>query len=333
LRGTTQYYLCCPITMPQKRNSRRGSLEYWPRKRSRRSYARVRSWVSGTDAKLLGFAGYKVGMAHLIIKDNKKSSTTKGMEIFCPATIIECPPLKSISIRFYKKTENGLNLVSENLSKNFDKNLSKTISIPKKKDRKSNIPDFDNIKILVHTLPSLAGVGKKKPEIFEIALGGKKEDQLKYAQDILGKEIQVNQVFKEGQQLDVHAITKGKGVQGPVKRFGIDLKHHKTEKTRRAPGSLGGWVAQGHLMWRLAKAGKMGYHLRTEHNKWLLKIGNPGELKKTEGFHKYGSVKSHYILVKGSVIGSKKRLIRFNHALMPGSSTPTEAPPIISINL
>jgi large subunit ribosomal protein L3 len=319
--------------MPQKRTSRRGSLEFWPRKRSKRAYARVRSWASAIDAKLLGFAGYKVGMAHLIIKDNKKSSTTKGMEIFCPATIIECPPLKTVSIRFYKKTNKGLHLVSEILSKDFDKNLSRSIILPKKKDRKSDIPNFDSIKILVHTMPSLAGVGKKKPELFEIALGGKKEDQLKYAQDTLGKEISVNEVFKEGQQLDVHAISKGKGVQGPVKRFGIDLKHHKTEKTRRAPGSLGGWVAQGHLMWRVAKAGKMGYHLRTEHNKWLLKIGNPEDLKKGDGFHKYGSVKSQYILVKGSVIGPKKRLIRLNHALIPSSTRPAEAPPIISITL
>ena len=75
----------------------------------------------------MGFAGYKVGMTHLMINDNRKTSTTKGMEIFCPATIIECPPLKTASIKFYKKTINGSKLVSEILAENFDKNLEKTV--------------------------------------------------------------------------------------------------------------------------------------------------------------------------------------------------------------
>ncbi|MCK5630480.1 MAG: 50S ribosomal protein L3, partial [Nanoarchaeota archaeon] len=65
-------------------------------------------------------------------------------------------------------------------------------------------------------MPSLTGIGKKKPEMFEIAVGGNKEDQLNYAKSMLGKEINVADVFKGGQQLDIHAITKGKGVQGPV---------------------------------------------------------------------------------------------------------------------
>ena len=46
---------------------------------------------------------------------------------------------------------------------------------------------------------------------------------------------------------------------------------------------MGGWVAQGHIMWRVAKAGKMGYHARVEHNKWLVKIGNANEINK-KGF-------------------------------------------------
>ena len=320
--------------MPQKRTPRAGSMQYWPRKRAKRIYARVRNWAASKEAKLLGFAGYKVGMTHLIINDNRKASTTKGMGIFCPATIIECPPLKPVSIRFYKSTQYGSKLVSEVMADNFDKELKRKIILPKKKDAKKGIlNDYDYIRLVVHTSPGRTGLGKKMPEIFEAAIGGNKEDQIKYAQEKLGKEINVSEVFKEGQQLDIHAVSKGKGVQGPVKRFGVSLRQHKSEKGVRRVGSLGGWKAQGHIMWRVAKAGKMGYHTRTERNKWLLKIGNDAEMNKKGGFEKYGVVKNPYVLVKGSVTGPKKRLVRFNEALVPNKIRPSEAPSIQYINI
>lgn len=318
--------------MPQKRRPRHGSLQYWPRKRAKRVFARVRSWCKIDEAKLLGFAGYKVGMTHLIINDNRKTSTTKGMDIFCPATIIECPPLKTASIKFYKNTIDGLKVISEIPAETFDKELKRSMILPKKNkksEEQKNFPsDFDYITLLVHTSPGLTGIGKKKPEMFEVAIGGNKDAQLNYAKEKLGKEINVTEVFKEGQQLDVHAISKGKGVQGPVKRFGVNLKQHKSEKGVRRVGSLGGWRGQGHIMWRVAKAGKMGYHTRMEHNKWLLKIGKANEINKKGGFQDYGVIRANYIMVKGSVIGAKKRLIRLNIAVSPNKIRPNEAPSI-----
>jgi large subunit ribosomal protein L3 len=320
--------------MPQKRTPRRGSLQYWPRKRARKVFARVRTWALSKEVKPLGFAGYKVGMTHLVINDNRKTSTTKGMGIFCPVTIIECPPLKALSIKFYKKTPYGSKLVSETLAENFDKDLKRKLVLPKKKGVKKEIAgDYDYVHLLVYTSPSKLGIGKKKPEVFEVAIGGNKEEQLKYANEKLGKEIDVSDVFKEGQQVDVHAISKGKGVQGPVKRFGVSLKHHKSEKGVRRVGSLGGWIAQGHIMWRNAKAGKMGYHTRSERNKWVLKIGNASDIGKKGGFENYGVIKNPYVILKGSIIGPKKRLIRFNETMTPNKIRPSEAPNIQFMNL
>ncbi|MBL7055238.1 50S ribosomal protein L3 [Candidatus Woesearchaeota archaeon] len=320
--------------MPTIRRPRKGSLQFWPRKRNKRSYARVRSWAKLKEVKLLGFAGYKVGMTHAMINDNRKTSLTKGTEIFCPVTIIECPPIKTASIRFYKNTQNGLKLVSEIFSEKVDKELGRKIIIPKKINKKiEDIKDFDEIRLLVYTQPKLAGI-KKKPEIFEMGLGGKKEEQLKYAQEKLGKETDINDIFTAGQQVDIHAVTKGKGVQGAVKRFGIGLKNHKAEKGRRAPGSLGPWKGQGHIMWKVAHAGKMGYHLRTEYNKLLIKIGSkPEEINQKGGFLKYGIVKNPHILIKGSIFGPAKRLIRFNHATRKNKKIPTEAPVISYLSL
>ena len=311
--------------MPNIRKPRKGSLQFWPRRRAKREYARVRSWAKLKEAKPLGFAGYKVGMTHVMVNDNRKTSLTKGEEILFPATIIECPPIKTASIRFYKKDVHGLKVVSEVFADKVDKELSRRMIVPKKiKKKAEDIKEYDEVRILVYMQPKLIGI-KKKPEIFEIGLGGGKEEQLKYAQEILGKEININDVFVEGQQLDIHAVTKGKGFQGAVKRFGIGLKSHKSEKSRRTPGSLGPWKAQGHIMWKVAYAGKMGYNLRTEYNKLLMKIGaKPEDINQKGGFLKYGAIKNPYILVKGSVIGPVKRVIRFNHAIRQNKKIPSE---------
>ena len=133
----------------------------------------------------------------------------------------------------------------------------------------------------------------------------------------------------EGEQLDLHGITTGRGFQGAVKRFGIGLRSHKSEKGRRAPGSLGGWTSQGHVMYRIAHAGQLGYHQRTEYNKWLLKVGKDSkEVEQKGGFLHYGIVKNPYIVLKGSVMGPKKRLIKFSHAVRPKKNIPNEAPAI-----
>ena len=82
-------------------------------------------------------------------------------------------------------------------------------------------------------------------------------------------------------------------------------------------------------MWKVPHAGQMGYFQRMEHNKWILKIGNKAEeINPKGGFTKYGLVKNPYILFKGSVGGSKKRLIRFNAAIRPNKNVPQEAPTI-----
>tara|TARA_Y100000310_G_scaffold167856_1_gene167816 strand:- start:18763 stop:19743 length:981 start_codon:yes stop_codon:yes gene_type:complete len=299
--------------MPNVRKPRKGSLQFWPRVRSKRQYPRIKNWkIEGNG--LLGFAGYKVGMTHLTFKDKRKTALTKGQDVTFPVTVVECPPLKVASLRFYKKSSDGLKAVSEIFSQNVDKELKRKVMLPKKKsEKKPEEIDFDEVRLLVYTQPKLTGIGKKKPEIFEIAIGGKKEEQLKYAQEKIGKELTIEDVFKEGQQIDLHAVTKGKGFQGPMKRFGIALRASKSEKSRRNPGSLGPWKGQGHIMWKVAHAGKMGYHTRTEYNKQILKIGKTGEdINIAGGYLRYGNVKNPYILIKGSVPGISKRLIRMS---------------------
>lgn len=315
---------------------RSGSMQFWPRKRAARQYPKVRCWPKVDKAIPLGFGGYKAGMTHVQIVDNRKNSMTKGEEIFCPVTVIECPPLKIAGVRFYKNTPYGAKVVSQIMTK-VDKDLGRKICVAKKtnegKLNEIKPESFDDLRLIVYTQPKIIDL-KKTPELFEIALGGSKEEKLNYAKENLGKEIQVNNVFNEGEQVDVHAVTKGKGFQGPVKRFGIMIRQHKSEKAIRNPGSLGGWCGQGHIMYRVAHAGQMGYHTRTEFNKQLLKIGtDPKMINPKGGFLNYGLIKTNYVLIKGSIPGPRKRLIRFNKSIRPNKKIQTEAPTISFISL
>ncbi|HLC64959.1 MAG TPA: 50S ribosomal protein L3 [Candidatus Nanoarchaeia archaeon] len=318
--------------MPTTRSPRRGSMQYWPRKRAKK--LRVRSWADVQAVKPLGFAGFKAGMTHVIITDNRATSHTKGESISMPVTIVECPPIKVFAVNFYKNSAYGRSLSSQILSTGADKVLQRTLSLPKKEPKKfGDLGDFDDVNLVVHTQPGFTSTGQKRPHIFEVAVGGKKEAKLEYAKSMLGKEIAVTDVFKEGDQADIHAITRGKGFQGPVKRFGVSIRQHKSEKTKRGPGTLGPWRGQGKIMYRVAHAGQMGYHLRTEFNKWIIKIGKKDEQATPKGgFINYGVVKNPYLILKGSIAGPKKRMIRLNVATRP-KNIPSQAPIIKYLSL
>ncbi len=308
--------------MSKTHKPRKGSLQFWPRKRASRIYPKIKSWAKSN--KILGFSGYKVGMTHIGIIDNT-NATTKGLLISCPVTVIECPPLKSLSLRFYKKTNFTLTLISEIFTKKVNKEFKIKLS---KKETK--IPEsFDELRLVVYTQPKLASVGKKKPEVFEILI----PKDVEAAKQLLEKEIKLTDVFKEGQLVDIHAVTKGKGFQGTIKRFGLKIRQHKSEKTKRGPGSLGAWHP-AKVDFRVPHAGQMGYHTRTEYNKWVIKISSdPKEINPKGGFLHYGNVKNDYMLVKGSIAGPAKRLIRLTDPIRLNKKIPNQAPEIKYINL
>jgi large subunit ribosomal protein L3 len=299
--------------MAKRKNPRHGSMQFWPRVRASRPYARVRS-VPGKDAKILGFAGYKAGMTHVVATDTSKTSPTKGEKLSIPVTVIECPPMKVASVRFYTAAGYGTAVSKEVFMKASKELARKTNNASKSHDvselDKVALDAITHITLQVYTQPKLSGVDKKTPEIFELPLGGSVEEQLAFAKEHAQKEITVQDVFTVGQMVDTRAVTKGKGYQGPVKRFGVSLRSHKSEKTIRGPGSLGGWIAQGHSMYRVAFAGQMGYHQRTQYNNQILAIvENPEEVNTRGGFINFGEVKQPCVLVKGSVQGAKKRLV------------------------
>ena len=295
-------------------------MQYWPRKRAAKQTTRVRS-VNRKGTGLVEFAGYKAGMTHIMVIDNRKNSELKGEEISVPVTVIEVPKLRIIGARSYRKGDRGLELVSEEIF-NTDKQTTRKSNLKKKGSIKTE--GVDDIRAIVQSQPPF----KKTPELFEATISGNPEEQYNYIKE--NQEISIKDVYKEGDYVDVHAVTKGKGFQGPVKRFGISLTSHKSEKSRRSPGSLGPWVAQGHITYRVPMAGQTGYHQRTEYSKFIFKISeNPEEIIPKGDFPHYGKVNSEYMLVKGSIPGPQKRLIRMTPAMRKKSE---EAPTIVHMS-
>lgn len=314
--------------MARRHSPRSGTLQYWHRVRSKRPYTKIRSWYKNfKDLKILGFAGYKVGMTHIMLKDPNPNSPTKNESIFMPVTVIECPPLKTYSIRLYQNSDNGLQLITEILSPKLDKELSRKISLPKKQKEhniESLLSKCVEVRICFYTQPKSIKL-KKKPEIFEMGLSAKDvHQQYEFAKNLLDKEVRIHEIFKQGQFIDIHAITKGKGLQGAVKRFGVTLKSHKSEKKRRSAGNLGSWTPKK-VSFRIPQKGQMGYHTRTEFNKLIVEIGtSPEKINPKDGFPHYGLVQSDYILIKGSIPGPQKRLIRFAEAFRNHKSIPID---------
>jgi large subunit ribosomal protein L3 len=115
--------------MPNIRRPRKGSLQFWPRKRASKFLPRV-NWSSISPKKgLKGFICYKAGMSSAYVKDDTPNSMTKGKHIIVPVTLLECPPMKILSVRFYK---NGL-IKTEVLAENLDKELEGKVKMPGKK--------------------------------------------------------------------------------------------------------------------------------------------------------------------------------------------------------
>jgi len=316
--------------MPAVRRPRRGSMAYWPKKRARRIYPELKI-IPNDKIKLQGFAAYKAGMTHCTFLDSKKGSPTFGMEVFTSATVLDCPPLKVLGFRLYEKTVKGLRAMDEIWHKEVPKYTDRKV-VPgnykteeKLKKEEHHLKRVSNIRFIVSTQPRFSGLNKKTPEIFELEIGGKDaKEKMDFAKTMLGRDIKVSDVFKEGELLDTIAITIGKGTQGPVKRFGVRIGNRHAKKKFRHVGALGAQVPRK-VKHTVAQAGQLGFQLRTELNKRVLKMGNDGkEINISGGFVGYGLIKSDYLLLEGSVPGPSNRLIMLRTAIRPFNVSPVQ---------
>ena len=315
--------------MSKRNHPRRGSMAFSPRKRAVRHFARVKSWPSGesSEVRVQGFAGWKAGMTHILMRDNNPKSPSAGQELRVPVTVVEVPKMFVLGVRGYRMTPYGKQTVgeawaeSDTLADTFPE-LSRRMPQRKNHDSDTHFEvllndDLCDVHLIVATQPGKVGAtSSKTPEVMEISLdGGTIGEKLSWAKEQFGSELSFSESYGEGQYIDVIAVTKGYGWQGVIRRFGGKLLTHKNSKKRRQHGNMGDF-GTGYVRKTIRQGGQTGYHQRTEYNKRVLRVGNPEEQEITPegGFLHYGEISNDYVLIKGSIPGPAKRLIRFRDA-------------------
>jgi len=218
--------------------------------------------------------------------------------------------MRIYSVRFYRDGKVVKDVVVEN-----GKELKRKVKVSKKVDEIKDDVDFDDIRVILASGVGKTGIGKKKVDMIEVGISGEKDEKLAFVKERVGKDILVVDVFSGG-LVDVRAVTKGFGFSGPMKRFGISLKSHKSEKGRRRPGSLAPWHP-ARVTFRTPQAGQTGYHNRISYNSLILGTGNIEDVNKKGGFEHYGVVKNDYLILKGSIPGPVKRGVVITSAIRP----------------
>ncbi len=91
----------------------------------------------------------------------------------------------------------------------------------------------------------------------------------------LGQEINVGDVFAEGDFVDAIGTSKGKGFQGVVKRHGfggVGQQTHGQHNRLRAPGSIGGASYPARVFKGMRMAGRMGGNRVKTINLQVMKV-------------------------------------------------------------
>lgn len=208
------------------------------------------------------------------------------------------------------------------------------------KSKKSVNRDLERIKkyctvvrVLVHTQMDKLNLRQKKAHLMEIQVnGGTVNQKVDWAKDKLENEVSIGEVFQNFEMIDIIGVTKGKGTTGPIKRFGVTRLPRKTHRGLRRVGCVGAWHPSA-VKWTVARTGQLGYHHRTEINKKIYRVGagaNRGvknnattetdvvekNITPLGGFPQYGVVNNDFLMVKGGVVGTKKRVLTLRKSLL-----------------
>lgn len=306
---------------------RRGSLAYLPRARAKSMEARIRTWPESKAAepKLQGHAGFKAACMRIASIDDREKTPNFGKQLVSLGTIVVTPPMVVIGIRGYSKDRYGYDSNFDVYAKDLPKEISRLFKT--KHDEKGMekaekaLGQTEELYAITCVTPSHAGLEQKRPFVFEIAVkGGDIQKQFAYLKELLGKEVKIDQVFQKGAEVDVAAITKGKGFEGPIARWGVKKKQHKSRKSVRALGTLGP-ISPATIMYTVPRAGQRGFHQRVQYNNRIMIMGNSEseeyKINPSGGFKHFGVVKGDYVILRGSVPGTYSRLVKIRSPVRP----------------
>ncbi|RDD38866.1 60S ribosomal protein L3 [Trichoplax sp. H2] len=296
---------------------------------------------------LTAFMAYKAGMTHVLREPDRPGSKMNKKEVVEAVTILETPPMVVVGVVGYIETPRGLRTyktvwaehLNEECKRRFYKNWyrSKKKAFTKSCKRYGDANgvqtierDFEKMKkyckvirVIAHTQIRLVALRQKKSHVMEIQVnGGNIVEKVDYARALLEKEVPADTVFSQDEMIDIIGATKGKGFRGVTFRWGTKKLPRKTHKGLRKVACIGSWHPS-RVGFSIARAGQTGYHHRTEVNKKIYRIGSGKDEKNAStgydttvkkitpvgGFPHYGVVTQDYIMLKGCVMGPKKRVI------------------------
>ncbi len=306
---------------------------------------------------LTAFMAYKVGCTHITREADKPGAKVHKKTIIEAVTVLETPPMMVVGVVGYIATPRGLRALTtvwaQHLNDEAKRRFYKSWFSSKKKafakyaqkyKADGSKPDIDKelnrmkkycqvIRVIAHTQVSKLKLGQKKAHIMEIQVnGGSIKDKVDFAVSKFENPIKVTDVFNQDEMLDTIGITKGKGFEGVTTRWGTSRLPRKTHKGLRKVACIGAWHPS-RVSYTVARAGQNGYHHRVELNKKIYKIGAAGDEKSamtetdlTEkginpmgGWPNYGLIRNEWVMVKGSVVGVKKRVITLRKCVHPST--------------
>ena len=115
----------------------------------------------------------------------------------------------------------------------------------------------------------------------------------------VGETLSLDEIFDEGDLVDVSGVSKGKGFQGVVKRHGfsgVGMATHGQHNRQRAPGSIGAASYPSRVFKGMRMAGRTGNDRVTVKNLRVVRI----------------FADQNAILVKGAVPGPKNGFVEIN---------------------
>ena len=111
-------------------------------------------------------------------------------------------------------------------------------------------------------------------------------------------------LFKEGDRVDVTGVSKGRGFQGVVKRYGFHGgRGSHGSMFHRAPGSIGASADPSRVLKRTRMPGRMGGQRITRHNLLVVKVDSENNILLVKG--DVPGARGGHLMVRKSTRGGK----------------------------
>ena len=255
--------------------------------------------------------------------------TPRGMRALSTVWAQSIPD--SLKRRFYKNWQTAKKKAFQNYVKRYKEEEKSKNSI--KRDLEKIKKYCTVVRVLACSQLEKLNFRQRKAHLMEIQVNGETiAKKVDFAFSKFESEISVGEIFNNNEMIDTIGVTRGKGTSGVVKRFGVTRLPRKTHRGLRRVGCIGAWHPAS-VRWTCARTGQLGYFHRTEINKKIYRVGS-GANRGTKnnatteadvaeknitplgGFPHYGEVNNDFLMIRGGIVGTRKRPIVLRKSLL-----------------